>query len=144
MSTVSDIFALSVIDVRPDDNFIRACIDLIEPFEIFNGQRVETQFYFESRERRTLDFTYNVGYPAAHAINAYFFLNVGDAQKLINPVVIGQPIPLVNPQVPAPDDTGRLEQEGTLQITAPEAIEGENTHYWGALVIYQSDTAEGA
>ena len=143
MGKIYDIFAVSVLDVTPDDNFIRACIDLIEPYTIINGERVETQFYFKSRETRTLNFTYNVGYPAAHAINAFFFRDVGDAQKLINPVIIGQPTIVVDPQIPLADLTGLLERKGTLRVTAPEAIEGENTHYWGALVIYQSDLAEG-
>lgn len=146
MFRVDDNFALSIVKVPPPDpasGFIRACIDLIEPTKEIDGELVEVSFYMESGETRVLDFTYNVGYPAAHAIGALFFSTPADATDLRNPVVADQPAVILNPQVPQEDVTGVLEQRGTLTVTAPQLpADTEFVHYFGALVIYQNELEE--
>lgn len=124
-------------DITPAAEFIQACINLIEPQVLINGEYIDDRFFFNSRETRVLDFTYNTGIPAAHAIGVFFFRNPGDLYRLQNPIVTESPSAIVNPQIPRDDPTGIAEQEGTLTVTAPEAITGENTEYWGALIIYQ-------
>lgn len=111
---------------------IPCSIDLIEPFEVVDGQQIETALKLESGETYDLAFLYKVGFPAADTFHLFFY-NTPEAvrdvmQNGVDPMA-HQITP--NPSVtytflrtaPVADETGIAKREGVLNIIMPEMAE---------------------
>ena len=96
-------------------------------------------FVLLSGQTGNLPFTYRVGNPAATAITLHFFASPMDSLTLKNPIIEGQPAAMVFPQIPAPDPTGVVEQNGYVRIVAPPVGDNETQYYYGAIVLHQPD-----
>lgn len=118
---------------------IPCSIDLIEPFEVVNGQRIETALKLESGETYDLKFLYKVGVPAADTFHLFFYRTPEDVQDVMRGTVAPMthqitPDPPVEysflPIAPVADETGIAERQGMLNIAMSEmAVEA----YYGIL-----------
>ena len=132
---------VSTIECIEFPSAIPCSIDLIEPYILVDGQRVDTPLRFEAGERYLLTFLYKVGFPAANMFHMLFYrtaeavqqVALGEVNPMTHQITPNPPILYAfQPLTPVAEATGILEQAGVINLTMPDMADDI---YYGILAM---------